>query len=306
MDKAAQNEPAVMDVLAIMSSSKYSPASLRHLPRPVPNDLPRSLDGTIFTFEDAFEDLLVVSQGRQLPDIYHNYQQRQLLRSMFPNGEPSWFWMRRLESQNLVKIPPFSSLFQNVQQDWGRLHQDLDRKAAETWRGMSKGYNNVTDQPGDVFEELGRAFKHVERGFTGNNGKEPPIENGEAGKEPDNFDELFSFISSKWPETATSWDAFRKTIQEKELDTPSGAIHREDDRQSNANTETSRDEYVDRFGYLHRSVTRIKRDKDGNEIGREKQITIRPAEPEKRGKEDRALDASNNAEETGKKSWFWK
>ncbi|KAI1419963.1 hypothetical protein F5Y12DRAFT_788626 [Xylaria sp. FL1777] len=46
--------------------SPYSPLNLQHLNQPTPRDAPRACEG-LFTFRDAFEDLLVAGSGEPLP-----------------------------------------------------------------------------------------------------------------------------------------------------------------------------------------------------------------------------------------------
>ncbi|KAI3329538.1 hypothetical protein F4824DRAFT_381042 [Ustulina deusta] len=49
--------------------SPYSPLNLQHLRQPTPRDAPRACDG-LFTFRDAFEDLLVAGSGEPLPTAH--------------------------------------------------------------------------------------------------------------------------------------------------------------------------------------------------------------------------------------------
>ena len=137
--------------------SEYHPYRLRHLPQPVPNDLPQGAE-PIFTFEDAFEDLLAVSQGQQMPEIRDKYSQRKLLNQVFPKGEPPMFWRRRLESQGLLP-----SLRESVNEEdhlklerprppedkspeWDRLHSEVARRREETWGAEARN----GERPGET------------------------------------------------------------------------------------------------------------------------------------------------------------
>ena len=121
--------------MAAIAHSSYSPLALRDIPQPKPNDAPSDLDTSIFTFEDAFEDLLAVSQGQPLPDIRSRYEQRKLLRSLFPTGEPAYFWLRRLRSQGLLEESTPTRLMKSItEKNWERFHQELDRSAQAVWR----------------------------------------------------------------------------------------------------------------------------------------------------------------------------
>lgn len=118
--------------MAAIAHSSYSPLALRDIPQPKPNDAPSDLDTSIFTFEDAFEDLLAVSQGQPLPDIRSRYEQRKLLRSMFPTGEPAYFWLRRLRSQGLLEESTPTRLMKSItEKNWDRFHQELDRQKSD-------------------------------------------------------------------------------------------------------------------------------------------------------------------------------
>ncbi|OAQ83896.1 hypothetical protein VFPBJ_02663 [Purpureocillium lilacinum] len=315
--------PPTWDVFSLISSASYSPSALRHLPQPVPNDLPPDLDSSVFTFEDAFEDLLAVSQSQPLPDITAKYDQRRLLRQMFPNGEPTWFWMRRLQSQGLVESPSRGRFFRALRPDWDGFHRELDRRAAEVWRGATGGSGDEDDDDedaGDLFHEIGRAFKQIERGFS-DEGRAVSQDTPEADdvsqrrdwRHPDTFDDLFSSISSSFAHGQKSWETFLKTI----ADQSAALEKRKDASLADGDTKQveTRDEYVDRFGYLHSTVTRKTLDKDGNEIGRETYVTMRPAE--KSAPEQHQLDnypkeeldhAEGAADENGKNKsgWFWK
>lgn len=129
----------IVSMRNILDSRYYSPASLRGLPPPIPNDLPAHLEDDVFTFEDAFEDLLAVTQGQPLPDIEHRYNQRRLLWQMFPDGEPRWFFERRLHASGLLRVPTLPQVQQQYQDkghdtaDWNDLHRQLQEKADEVW-----------------------------------------------------------------------------------------------------------------------------------------------------------------------------
>ena len=294
------------DVFSLVSSASYSPTTLRHLPQPVPNDLPRELDPITFTFEDAFEDLLAVSQGQPLPDINTRYEQRKLLQQMFPTGEPTWFWMRRLESQGLIESPSRGRFVRMLRPDWDSFHRELDRRAADIWRGATAEDDSEQDAP-DFFQELGRASKQIQRRLS----EEAP-QHEELGPDsddkqrrqrgPDTFDDLFSSISSTVAEGQRSWDTFLRIINDQAATLEKQQAPSSDEETKQIET---RDEYVDRFGYLHSTVTRKTLGRDGNEVGRETYVTMRPAD-----KPDKQLDNQSKDEldhvANEKTGWFWK
>ncbi|RSL97440.1 hypothetical protein CEP52_010885 [Fusarium oligoseptatum] len=280
--------------MASVALSSYSPLALRDMPQPRPSDAPSNLDASIFTFEDAFEDLLAVSQGQPLPDITTRYEQRKLLRSMFPSGEPAWFWMRRLRSQGLLEDTGPSQWMKSANHNWEQFHRELDRRAANVWRA-AMGEEEQQDR------------------FHGHN---PLLEDSEQHRqrrrEPDNFDEFFNSVQSSFSEAQSTWDSFVKSITEghpSSLDRGQQSDKPADDEKR----VVTKDEYVDRFGYLHSKTTVKTLDEEGNEIGSETHYTVRPAEKDGKNAEpnEQAKDGEGSGIKTEgrvetKAGWFWK
>ncbi|KAH7140585.1 hypothetical protein EDB81DRAFT_655312 [Dactylonectria macrodidyma] len=281
--------------MASIALSPYSPLALRSLRQPVPSDAPSNLDTSIFTFEDAFEDLLAVSQGQPLPAISARYDQRKLLRSMFPDGEPAYFWLRRLKSQHLLDLPgPSQVLAQVADSNWDYFHRELDRRAANVWRAVT-GENSRTSrdfpEDDDRFPGLSREsaefeYSHRRRG------------------EPDHFDDFFSSIQSSFSNSQSSWDTFVKSM----TDGPSTSLEKlHQDKALDKKGEVTKDEYVDRFGYLHSKVTVKTLDEDGNQIGSETHYTVRPADkqPDESDDDDKSGIHAQGRVQT-KTGWLWK
>lgn len=195
-------QPFGSQIRSILWSPEYHPAHLRDLPRPVPNDLPQGAE-SIFTFEDAFEDLLAVSQDQPLPNIYQKFSQRKLLNQVFPKGEPSQFWMRRLDSQGLV---PWLNGEQNGRgnrrplqrrepepkpQDWDRLHSELAQRRKEAWSAEPRDDTKRGDAPGladlvklslDIIKanpELEKLFGDINREILGDTDRSRPQARGD-------------------------------------------------------------------------------------------------------------------------------
>ncbi|KAL7932035.1 hypothetical protein V8C35DRAFT_308319 [Trichoderma chlorosporum] len=334
--------PRALDAVSVASWA-YSPANLRHLRQPVPNDLPPQCDSSVFTFEDAFEDLLAVSQGQPLPDIKSKYKQRLLLRQMFSNGEPTWFWLRRLESQGLLRQPTREELYYQPRNlsiwkddaepgssksdwnDWSKLHEELDRRAAEVWNNVAAGEqsSNAQTNGNSFFDEVRQTFKQLDDSFHGRNKSQQEGDDHQHQKRlPDHFDDLFSSISSSFAEGHKTWDAFVKSITDsKPVATESSASppsnSSEEKVYDNGNREVvTREEKVNSFGYLTTTVTKKTYDKNGNEIGTETHFTMRPAEETPKivaGRNndtnviERAdTDADDQQTKDKKTGWFWK
>lgn len=350
MANAESRASSALDTVSVASWS-YSPANLRHLRPPVPNDLPAQCDATVFTFEDAFEDLLTVSQGRPLPDIKSRYNQRQLLRQMFSHGEPTWFWLRRLESQGLLRRPTRDELYrprnfgllEDLEEpefsepnwnDWSKLHEELDRKAAEVWKGVtSREENDGQPKSHSFFDDVHQTFKQLEDSFYGRNGShEDEHSNQHQKRFPDHFDDLFSSLSSSFAEGHKTWDAFVKSItnhkpvssEDSAAQPPSSSEEKIYD--DGTREVITRDEKVNSFGYLTTTITKKTYDKNGNEIGTETHFTMRPAEKSQsaRAREnndanvieradadadadgDADADADDQQAQDKKSGWFWK
>ncbi|KAH7231161.1 hypothetical protein BKA59DRAFT_518429 [Fusarium tricinctum] len=104
--------------------------ALPDMSQPKANDTPPDLDTSIFTFEDASEDIIAASHGQQLPDHNSRYEQRKLLRFMFPNGKPGSFWFRRLRSRGHLEEPGSTKLIKPAaNHDGDQFHRELDRSA---------------------------------------------------------------------------------------------------------------------------------------------------------------------------------
>ncbi|KAL7894192.1 hypothetical protein HDV63DRAFT_390034 [Trichoderma sp. SZMC 28014] len=337
---ASSAPPSALDTVSVASWS-YSPANLRHLQQPVPNDLPAQCDSSVFTFEDAFEDLLTVSQGRPLPDIKSRYNQRQLLRQMFSHGEPTWFWLRRLESQGLLRRPSRDELYRpqnfglledHVEpaftepnwNDWSKLHEELDRKAAEVWKGVTdREEDNGQPKSHSFFDDVHQTFKQLEDTFYGRNDSHQEERSNQHQKRlPDHFDDLFSSLSSTFAEGHKTWDTFVKSITDHKpvsYETPASQLpsSTEEKVYDNGNREVvTRDEKVNSFGYLTTTITKKTFDKNGNEIGTETHFTMRPAEKTQNARalkngdsnviERADADADNQQVQDKKSGWFWK
>ncbi|KUI65467.1 hypothetical protein VM1G_00903 [Cytospora mali] len=93
----------------------YSPYNLRHLPQPIPNDLPRDVDAGHFGFQEAFEDLMAVSGTNkgQLMDLRGRADLKKSILNTFASGEPPLVWVRRLHGSNGRGLLPLPSTWEN-------------------------------------------------------------------------------------------------------------------------------------------------------------------------------------------------
>ncbi|KAF6805167.1 hypothetical protein CSOJ01_09667 [Colletotrichum sojae] len=87
--------------ISFLVESPYSPLMLRNMPQPTPKDLPAGADSSLFGFEDAFEDLLMITSGQGLPDINERLRVKKEWRESFPSGLPPILWLHQLTRQGL-------------------------------------------------------------------------------------------------------------------------------------------------------------------------------------------------------------
>lgn len=265
--------------IADIAASSYSPASLSHLHPPVPQDLPAGCDAKVFTFSDPFEDLLEMSQGKPLPAIQTRYEQSKVLKRLYPNGEPTWVWVQRLQSQGLAQWPsPWLSPLLRPS-NWDQLHQELERRAADVWRSVRA----ATEQESTLPKQEPKRDVYGEGSWRQKDDEARQSQNSSRG--PESFDELFSWIQSGVKQAESGFDAFTKAINDN--------ANQSKEKSKTKRVET-RDEYVDRFGYLH-TTTKINIVNDkGEEVGSETYKTVRPADKEG------PVDGKNKGS-----SWFW-
>jgi hypothetical protein len=260
---------------------------------------------------------------------------------MFSHGEPTWFWLRRLESQGLLRRPTRDELYRPRNfgllegldepaftepnwNDWSRLHEELDRKAAEVWKGVTS-HEEDSSQPKShsFFDDVHHTFKQLEDSFYGHNDSHQEEPSSQHQKRlPDHFDDLFSSLSSAFAEGHKTWDTFVKSItdhkpisSEKSASQPASST--EEKVYDNGNREVvTRDEKVNSFGYLTTTITKKTYDKNGNEIGTETHFTMRPAEQTQNAgaleNGDATVirrgdaDADDQQAQDKKTGWFWK
>ncbi|KAG5982215.1 hypothetical protein E4U55_002198 [Claviceps digitariae] len=331
MEPQTPHDQADVLIHSVISSAAYSPLALGHLPQPVPNDLPLGLNSKVFTFQDAFEDLLVASKGQKLPDIRSRYQQRQHLWRTFPDGEPGWFWLRRLQSQGLVRpFDPFT--FINLYQpDWSTLHEERRREAAVDPWGNSHSEDSTIPTPAPApthaimaaaaFAALGTLekmhkllfdLKTTEKSIDNARHHDTALVNKpqliESAK---NYSDFCAQMRPLLEEQDFTWDTFMKLVGDME---EKGGFHDENQPFPSAGIDkkdvvTTEKEYVDRFGYLHKTVTRKTLNAEGKEVCSETHVTIQPADKHINnvdGEESNQQSSSETQKGAKKTSWLWK
>ncbi|KAF4945180.1 hypothetical protein FGADI_12146 [Fusarium gaditjirri] len=311
--------PSEQSMTSIAFSS-YSPLALRDMPQPRPNDAPSDMDTSVFTFEDAFEDLLAESQGKELPDIKSRYEQRKLLRSMYPNGEPTYFWLHRLRLQGLLEDSGPAKLMKSLaNNNWDQLHEELDRRAQEVWRAAF-GEDDKNDALRETKRE--RAPSSEERNeersrLDSESSPEYDVEDLRAElhghpnlrRAPNDFDELFSAIQSSFANDRSPWDSFMKLITVDHPTPPSDSEEKQLQKPGSDEKQViTKDEYVDRFGYLHTKTLVKTLNENGNEIGSHSHYTVRPAPKDNDDKDKDGQESGIKVDGSAKAKtgWLWK
>ncbi|TDZ27160.1 hypothetical protein C8035_v011979 [Colletotrichum spinosum] len=182
--------------ISFLIESPYSPLHLRDMPQPTPKDIPEGADPTLFGFEDAFEDLLMVSSGQSLPDINERHRVKKEWRDSFPRGLPPILWLHQLTRQGLwdgwaPKPDVFEGAISERWQRWLREQDDpfhdaralpptgnapsteetnASVKTAEAPEQSRSGETNAETEEDSYFSVMGRArvsgSKQTEKGET--------------------------------------------------------------------------------------------------------------------------------------------
>ena len=292
--------------------SRYSPLLLATLPdQPCPRDLPEWMDPGMFTYLDAFEDLLAQSEGRPMMDLQTRYEMNIYLAGMWPRGEHPLAWYSRLESQNLSEAfsrylrgnqytparvdDPAELLTEDDQEKLGHeAAQEANIERAETPSRPSPRHEELGVQTG-LFGELDKAFKELgkvlEDEISSFGQRRRPREDrpktDSDGEAPKTEADLYDTVRSAYYDAERSLSTFVKSFTDGKWrfepwgdDAKAGGTNapseevRED---KSGKTVTSTNEYVDAFGNLH-SKTEVRRtDWDGNVVATETHYFVRPA-----------------------------
>ncbi|KAJ5011419.1 hypothetical protein K4K57_005667 [Colletotrichum sp. SAR 10_99] len=154
--------------ISFLIESPYSPLALRDMPQPRPRDLPTDADPTLFGFEDAFEDLLMVTSGQGLPDIHERHRVKKEWREQFPRGLPPILWLHQLTRQGLWDgwAPRPDVLEGAISERWQRWLQEQDDPFRDS-RSLP-----ATSQTPSMELEPKEAEKTMVRGVTDGAGRE--------------------------------------------------------------------------------------------------------------------------------------
>lgn len=311
--------------------SRYSPLRLAMLPeQPCPRDISDGMDPSMFTFVDAFEDLLAESSGRRMMDLQTRYEMNQLLARMWPRGEHPLSWFSRLESQDLSNAYfRYSRGNQHTparMDDWGELTPEDDRDKMPWGDARETDAQNAErpplpsprpEEPGaqtSLFGELDRVFKELgkvledEISSFGQGRRPSERHQNKEGQEqdPKTEEDLYSTVQSAYHDAERSlsnfiksfsggrwgFEPWRNDIKPSDTNAASGNEIREDE---SGKTVKSTEEFVDAFGNLHVKTEIRRTDWDGNEVASETHYSVRPV-PQTRKVEEESPEKGSREE----------
>lgn len=293
--------------MSFLVDSPYSPLRLADLPQPVPRDLPEGADPSLFGFEDAFEDLLMVTSGQGLSDINDRYEMKKQWKELYPQGLPPILWLHQLCRQGLWdgwEARP--DVFEGpISERWRRWLEEQGDPFRADRQGTAQP---PSSQPPKQIED---AEGHKPAAGEGTDSSSPSTEaRGETEEEAYNTlaerNRTYNLRDPLW-KTVFDWDhghwkdsgQHKQSAASKKL--PTG--WRVD--------ETTR-EQKDANGNTSVTTTRITLDDEGREVGREtvtrSHFTWSSNGSDGVEKESRPGSQDDNAGQPrdGAKSWFWK
>jgi hypothetical protein len=326
--------------------SQYSPIRLaERMPRqPRPSDIHSDMDPHMFTYVDAFEDLLAEAAGVPTMDLRARYNMNKMLGETWPFGESLISWTRRLESQGLDKafIPDYrySQAKQPVTEQWVGQAKDQPAVAKEDiWLDRSTEHLRTEgEQPpteDGLFREIEKAVKLLnqvldETTTLTSSFWEPEKRREQHSREARTETDLYDAVHSAFNEGQRSLSAFFRSLAEgieprprtglkTEADVPGGETVEEEDGMK---TVKSTSEYIDEYGNKHVRTEIRRTNKDGTVVETETHYSVRPASEVERSaiktspsQQDESKDESKDQEwvdsyqrDDGEKKsgWFWK
>lgn len=258
-------------------------------------------------------------------DINQRYQMRKMLREMYPDGEDSSFWVRRLHSQRLLdnsNFIPFSPRPIWSHDVWDSIHREFSRAAEEArksedrWFSDSDSNSEGKDRESrrwprhSLFEDLDRLFHSIENQFSASKNKEK-ADKAEKGEEPDTFDDLYSSLSSAFSQGAKSLSTLIKLARDGVSEIHKSSSHSSSWSSSWSSSYDSvngsqkgekveeKEEYTDEYGNIHVKRTIRTLDKEGREIGREVHVRVHSPPPNREKEQPRLEGSKHNPDGPG-------
>ncbi|KAH8895156.1 hypothetical protein GQ53DRAFT_79503 [Thozetella sp. PMI_491] len=302
--------------------SQYSPLILdRQLSvRPRPYDAEDDMDPDLFSWRDAFEDLLAASSGLPMASTRDRYNHRKFL-SRISLIEPVDLWLAQLQAQRLTEayfpLREWDHQSPQTMEEWVRLRQaEADHRA------------RLEQEASQRAREFVRAF-----GFDSDRASKP--RGSAAGEdrgqkeetEPRSELDWFDFIHTASKEVLPPLTAFLKIFTNGKWETNSSTTTSSTVRTSEhvdeetLKTTRSTEEWI-KDGCVHVKTEVRKTTPDGREVSRETHYTVRSVKPEELDSSATAAGAKDDAQsevgdtkawsrkedgQGGKKnSWLWK
>ena len=353
-ERIAQNYPgdeneAVRNIIrserfdAFARRSQYSPIRLaERMPRqPRPSDIQSDMDPRLFTYVDAFEDLLAEAADVPPMDLRARYNMNKMLRNTWPFGESPVSWARRLESQGLVKayfpsyhcLPPLKTVNEAVNErriEQPKAEQSAAAKDVLARGGIAQEPKESKEQPAEdgFFGEIEKAVKLLNQVLDETTSItsriwEPETTRDETSRESRTENDLYNAIQSAFNEGQRSLSTFFKSLADGIEPRRRSGVKSEADVQTleeegedGMKTVKSTKEYVDEYGNKHVSTEVRRTNKEGTVVSTETHYSVRPASEAERSsiktppshQEEPKKEEWVDSNETGDKKtgWFWK
>lgn len=316
--------------------SRYSPPLLAFGPwNPRPRGMDPDMDPSLFTWVDAFEDLLAESSGMPMMDIRTRYNQNRVLRQKWPEmgGIQGLVpWLQRLRSQGLsllerdvffgtTKLMESKPTYTTGRPELSAGQHDANAadQEPEKPRGSGAEQERQTESDGSFFGELDKVLKVLNKvlddNLTPQDSRRRTEHDNNTAQEPETETELYNAIQTAFNE-ARSLSTFLKTLSEGGFASPVRKATT-NDHSSNPHedesdkTEVSKAEFVDDNGNLHTKTITLRTSADGTRTTREETYSVRPAPKDKKpnNQNSKPVDTTiTNDGDDGSKGagWFWK
>jgi hypothetical protein len=316
--------------------SRYSPLMLATQPwNPRPRGMDPDMDSSLFTWVDAFEDLLAESSGMPMMDLRTRYNLNRVNRQKWPEFGGLLTldsWLQRLNSRGLpllerdvffgttklMESKPTYAIgrpeLPNGQRDDNAADQELGKP-----RGSGAEQEQQTGSDGTFFGELDKILKVLNKvlddNLTPQDSRRRTEHDNNTTREPETETDLYNAIQTAFNE-ARSLSTFLKTLSEGGFASPvtkaitNDAVTKTHDDVSDK-TEVSKEEFVDDYGNLHTKTITQRTSADGTRTMREETYSVRPAPRDKKpdSQDSKPVDTTiTNDGDDGSKGagWFWK
>lgn len=246
---------------------------------PKPHDMGSDMDPSLFSWVDAFEDLLADSQGLPMMPLRQRYKMNRSLRQRYPWGfetVPLSVWLRRLETQGVVKKDIFfgtgirTSLPELKLEQEERLSRSDEDVDPITYLGQwAERKMGILES---LFDSELRKIHEIFGTMTGEERDGIPKESNRE-RAPRDEQELYDFMRQQKSDIAAQLkERVHRSFGNANAETDNNGT----EATSGDQPVVEKHEYVDKHGMLH-SRTHIHRNNRDGSTSIEEELTVRPA-----------------------------